>query len=149
MIIDVLRYSSKEEDTLSIINIDGKFFCYGLEDEYRLIKVKGETRIPEGSYEIGWQQVVTPMTKKYRKRYNWFKNHIHVKNVPNFTSVYIHIGNTEEDTAGCLLVGDKINNNNLEYGFIGSSTNAYQRLYKKITRASSSGEKITINYKTL
>jgi hypothetical protein len=69
MKIYLLRYSSQSEDTLGLIMIDGKFECYTLEDQYRNFKVKGDTRIPEGTYKIKFRKVNSPLTEKYRKRF--------------------------------------------------------------------------------
>jgi hypothetical protein len=73
---------------------------------------------------------------------------LEILDVPNFTYVLIHCGNTDEDTAGCLLVGDTQNNNNVtEDGFIGSSTNAYKRIYETIAKAVQWEEEVTITYR--
>lgn len=71
-----------------------KFFCYTLEDEIRKEKVKGETAIPYGKY---------PLTLSYSPKFG--KILPLINNVPNFTGIRIHVGNTEADTDGCLLVG--------------------------------------------
>lgn len=105
------------------------FQSYTLEDEYREVKVAEETRIPAGFYEIGIQEINTPKTESYRKKYPWFKNHIEIKGVKGFSGVYIHVGNDDDDTAGCLLLGDTADNNRITYGKIGQSTHAFKRFY--------------------
>ena len=56
--------------------------------------------------------------------------------------------NTDEHTAGCLLVGDSQENNQLlPDGFIGKSVNAYKRIYPSIAKAIANGEEVTITYK--
>lgn len=102
---------------------------FTLEDEYREDKVSGETRIPAGFYKLGIRKEETPLTLKYRKRYAWFKNHIEILNVPNFKGVYIHIGNTDVDTDGCVLLGDAVDNNSIGGGTITNSTVCFQRFY--------------------
>ena len=149
MDIEVLRYSHQEEDTLSLIFVDGKFFCYGLEDEYRSQKVKGETRIPEGCYALDFLEQDTPLTLKYRDRYSWFTHHLEVKDVPNFSNIYIHIGNKEGDTAGCLLVGNEVNSNTEGYGFLKNSRVTFEKLYKQISKRLKKGDDIFINYKSI
>ena len=75
---------------------------------------------------------------------------LHVTNVPNFEYILIHCGNTDEHTAGCLLVGDSQENNQIqENGFIGKSTQAYKRIYPKIAKALDCGEEVTITYRSL
>ena len=130
--LDVYRYSDNGNSTLSLLFVNGAFFCHSLEDEHRDEKVKGETRIPAGTYMLGVQENATPLTKRYRSKYDWFENHLHVKDVPNFESIYIHIGNDEKTTDGCLVVADSANNNTITKGFIGSSTPAFKRLYEEI-----------------
>jgi len=130
--IDVFRFSDNGASTLGLLFLNGVFRCYTLEDGFKTDKVKGETRIPAGTYELGIQGAVTPLTKHYREKHAWFTHHLHVKKVPNFESVYIHIGNTDKNTDGCLLVGDSIDNNAMKQGFLGSSTNAFKRIYEEI-----------------
>ena len=73
---------------------------------------------------------------------------LEVCDVPNFKYILIHCGNTDEDTAGCLLVGDTQENNNIKKnGFIGRSTAAYTRIYPDIADALRKGEDVTIEYR--
>ena len=70
-----------------------------------------------------------------------------VRDVPNFEYILIHCGNTDEHTAGCLLLGDSQENNQLvDDGFIGKSTQAYKRVYPKILKALNNGEDVRIEY---
>ena len=56
-------------------------------------------------------------------------------------------GNTDEHTAGCLLVGDSQENNQIKKdGFIGSSTKAYKRVYDYIMKSIESDDSVTITY---
>lgn len=134
------RFSDNRDSTLGILLKEfdlgkGKsttFQCYTLEDEARLDKVKGETRIPAGTYQVDIQKSETPLTLKYRVKYPWFKYHLEVKNVPNFIGVYIHIGNFDADTAGCILAGDNADNNVIGPGSISNSTAAFKRLYESV-----------------
>lgn len=133
--LDVFRYSDNGNSTLCLLFVNGQFFCHALEDEARDVKVAGETRIPAGVYELGIQEELTPLTKRYRSKHTWFENHLHVKGVPGFENVYIHVGNDEKNTDACLLVADNANNNTIAKGFIGSSAPAFERLYNKIYSA--------------
>jgi len=145
MKITVLRYSSDTDSTLGIVFINGKFQCYSLEDEFREVKVKGETRIPKGVYTLGVQENLTPLTKKYLDRHDFFERHLHVKNVPNFTGIYIHLGNTDEHTDGCLLLGNEVNNNRLKAGRLNDSVSAYKEFYLKVYPEAKKGN-CTIEY---
>lgn len=105
---------------------------YSLEDEYREDKISKETRIPAGKYEIVINPVDTPLTKKYQAKYNWFDKHLMLKDVPDFVGVYFHIGNTDADTAGCILLGDNADNNTIGPGSISNSTQCFRRFYQEL-----------------
>jgi hypothetical protein len=60
-----------------------------------------------------------------------------------FQYILIHTGNTDDHTAGCLLLNDAVSG----ASFSGSSSvNAYSRIYPVIARALSKGQKVTITY---
>ena len=140
MKLEVLRFSSGKDSTsgalFSVVEGVKTFLCYTLEDEYRDNKVYSETRIPAGIYEIRFR-TVGGFHAKYSKRFqDIHKGMLHIVDVPGFDYILVHCGNTDEHTAGCLLVGDTQNNNMVEEdGFIGRSTAAYKRIYPKIAKA--------------
>jgi hypothetical protein len=163
MELEVIRFSSGTDSTNGILleviqqgnEIDGifkqkKFLAYTLEDEYRSEKVFGETRIPNGTFKVGLRKV-GGYHAKYSKRFPHIHiGMLHVLDVPGFEYILIHCGNTDEHTAGCLLVGDSQENNQItKDGFIGKSTQAYKRIYPRIAEAIDCGEKVTITYKTI
>ena len=75
------------------------------------------------------------------------KGMLWLQDVPNFQWILIHTGNTDEHTAGCLILGDSQENNTLvKNGFIGKSTQAYKRVYPPIAAALESGEEVIIEY---
>ena len=163
MELEVIRFSSGTDSTNGILleviqqgnEIDGifkqkKFLAYTLEDEYRSEKVFGETRIPNGTFKVGLRKV-GGYHAKYAKRFPHIHvGMLHVLDVPGFEYILIHCGNTDEHTAGCLLVGDSQENNQItKDGFIGKSTQAYKRIYPRIAEAIDCGEKVTITYKTI
>ena len=150
MKLEVQRFSSESNSTLGIlldVTDKPKFLCYTLEDEFREIKVNGETRIPAGTYNItlrtegGFNQ---RYTEKFGSDFN--KGMLWVRDVPGFEYILIHIGNDDDDSEGCLLVGDSQNQNITKKGFIGSSTDAYKRIYPPIADALERGENVTITY---
>lgn len=149
MKIDVLRYSDNGDSTLSLFMVNDKFFCYALEDEHRDEKVKGETRIPDGTYNVSFLAEDTPLTRHYQNTYPFFQYHIWIQDVPNFSNVYIHIGNFDEDTDGCILLGNTANNNRKEKGMVGSSRKAYEEFYSLFQKAVYDGEENTISIKSI
>jgi len=162
MKLQVLRFSSQEDCTNGLlfdITDDNKFLCYTLEDERRTDKIVKETRVPAGTYIVSLRDE-GGMTKRYAKRYgDMHHGMLCVYNRDNwvlkaggmqFQYILIHCGNTDEHTAGCLLVGDSQENNIINKdGFIGRSTNAYKRIYPYIAKALLDGNKVTIEYKDL
>jgi len=84
------------EYTIGKLFIDDKYFCDTLEDTVRPdgVKVYGKTAIPAGTYKI-------ELVPSYR-----FQRLMPMLlDVPNFSGVLIHWGNIEDDTDGCILVG--------------------------------------------
>jgi len=89
------------------------FQCYTCEDPVRgkgdpatvaEWKIKGDTAIPYGTYKVK-----KTYSEKYSQRagkpvYMW-----ELQNVPGFSGIRIHAGNTAKDTEGCLLFGKHIN----------------------------------------
>ena len=135
MLVD--RIISNNEETLSLIYINGVFECFGLEDEYREDKVPGDTRIPAGNYPVS-VRTVGGFDGRYSTKFPEFhQGMLHVENVDGFDYILIHIGNTDKDTAGCLLVGKGANTG--EELTISNSTGAYKDLYKKVIAAAQGG----------
>lgn len=131
------RFSDNRDSTLGILlkksSTDNPlFYGYTLEDEYREDKVSKETRVPAGRYEIVIQQIDTPLTLKYKAKYPWFGKHLMLKDVPGFVGCYFHIGNTDADSAGCVLLGDGADNNTVGPGSINNSTVAFKRFYGEV-----------------
>jgi hypothetical protein len=146
MKLRVVRYHSADDYTLGMLLDETggkrKFLAYTLEDEHRAVKVAGETRIPAGTYKITLR-TVGGFHSKYEAKYgSMHKGMLWVRDVPGFEYILIHTGNTDEHTAGCLLVG-----NTSEYrGFIGASGDAYKRIYPDIAKVLSEGGSVEITY---
>ena len=143
MLITVNRVKSDRDATLSIISIDGAFQCFGLEDEYRENKIAGETRIPAGLYNITVRKVGGFHARYSRKFPNHHRGMLWIRDVPNFEYILIHIGNTDDNTAGCLLVGK--NGNTSGELTVGNSRGAYKELYAKVIDSAIAGN-LTIEY---
>ena len=148
MNVEVLRYNHDKDSTSGLLFLD-EFECYTLEDEHRDVKVRGETRIPEGTYILDWQETITPLTKKYRAKYDWFDKHLHIKDVPGFTGIYVHVGNYEKNTDGCILVADQAVNDPKDYASVQyKSTQAYKRFYQKIQKRLNDDKPVSITIKS-
>lgn len=116
MILELKRETLNEQYTVGKLFINGVYFCDTLEDVVRDInkngifdgketKIKGETAIPYGMYEV--TVTVSPRFKRELPR---------LLNVPNFEGILIHSGNYAKDTEGCILVGE----NKVKGGLINS-----------------------------
>ena len=120
--------------------INGKYFSDALEDpdrgltdtmsleEIKKIKIKGNTCIPYGTYNI---------TITYSPRFK--KNLPLLNNVKGFDGIRIHSGNTPQDTEGCLLPGF-----NKVKGQVIDSRVTTDKLIAQIQQALNKGEKVTI-----
>lgn len=128
MNIQLKRRYLGESYTIGTFSIDGQYFCDTLEDVVRQVKVYGKTAIPYGRYNIILN--VSPRFGRILPR---------LIDVPQFDGVLIHRGNTAEDTAGCILVGE-----NKIKGKVINSTPYEIGLVKMMQEAIDRGEKITI-----
>ena len=135
------RIAKRKLYTIGKLYINGEYFCDTLEDtdrgltsdmsgeEIMAIKIKGKTAIPTGTYEVTLG-VKSPKfsTSKYQKQYGFCNGYLpRLLKVPGYEGVLMHIGNTPEDTDGCLLVGE-----NKVKGEVVNSTNTFKKLYKRI-----------------
>lgn len=146
MKLEILRFNSSDDFTSGLLfdvtDNKRKFLCYTLEDQAQTTKVYGETRIPAGTYNLTLRAEGGFHTR-YLAKFggDWHKGMIYVNEVPNFEYILWHIGNTDDDTAGCLLLGKTQQAN-----FIGSSGDAYKDVYPKVRDAILYGEKVTATY---
>jgi len=145
MKLEVLRFNSSDDFTTGLLfdvtdNVRS-FLCYTLEDEYRSQKVYGETRIPAGTYKLTLRQTGGFHERYFKKFPDMHRGMIYVNNVEGFEWILWHIGNDDDDTAGCLLLGKTSQD-----GFIGRSTDAYKEVYPPIRDAIESGEDVSVEY---
>ena len=130
MRLTLIRIANRPTYCIGKLYIDGVYFCdtiedtdRGLKDEMSLEeilsnKVKGETAIPSGIY-----QVTITYSPKYKK------NMPLINNVKGYSGIRIHSGNTSKDTEGCLIVGK-----NKEVGKVLDSRVTYNALYKRLVQ---------------
>jgi hypothetical protein len=90
------RDTFSPETSIGKLSINGLYYCETLEDQTRAkgVKIPGETCIPEGRYKI---RLIKSPKRGYIVPL--------LLDVPMFTAIEIHIGNTRWDTRGCILVG--------------------------------------------
>ena len=118
MLIEVKRFEFKDTHTVGKMYVDGVYECYTLEDAIRNgTKIIGKTAIPIGEYKL-----IIDASARFKQ------DMPHILDVPNFTGVRIHSGNTSADTDGCILVGTSWNGKD----FIGNSKIAYKKLFDKL-----------------
>lgn len=123
--------------TIGELLINDKHLCDTLEDRVRPEgeKVYGKTAIPEGTYEV--KLTHSPRFKKILPE---------ILNVPNFSGIRIHTGNSSKDTEGCILVGTW---DGEKEDWVGSSKIAFDELMTLLEEATNNKEKITITVKSL
>ena len=144
MKLSLYRFSSGNESTLGLLHIDGRFVCFIIEDEYREVKVKGETRIPSGDYKISLRKE-GGFHEKYSAKYpKIHKGMLWLQDVPGFEYILIHLGNSDLDSAGCLLVGDSATQNITTRGSVAGSGAAYERIYPVVANEIEKGSVVTI-----
>lgn len=131
------RITTDSDSTIGLMFLDGAFQCFTLEDEARTVKKYGETRIPAGVYDI------RPRTAgRLHEKYSRFPEHrgmLWLQDVPGFEWIYIHIGNSDEDTLGCILAGEIASVRPGDMRLM-SSTAAYRKLYGAVAQAAAAGD---------
>ena len=147
MNLEMMRYGFGFDSTLGRLYLSGDervFECFTLEDERRTEKVAGETCIPPGSYDVKLRHG-SPKFAHFDERWDWHRGMLWLQDVPDFTYVYIHPGNSDDDTDGCLLVGTVpvvLPSGEFE---VSRSREAYRRLYRKVYAELDAGGPVTIH----
>jgi hypothetical protein len=127
--------------TISIRFLDGVKECFVLEDAHQSVKIPGKTRIPAGVYRLGLRKV-GKLHEQYAKKFSKFHiGMIEILNVPNFTAILDHIGNSTKDTDGCNLLGLQAD---LQSMTIAKSAIAYENYYRKVAPLLAKGVAVTL-----
>lgn len=126
MELEVTRNSCRATCTIGKLYVDGHDTCFTLEDVVRPdgVKVYGETAIPAGRY-----QVTITFSNRFQRLLPL------INDVPMFSGIRIHPGNTDKDTHGCLLVGEEVSGDMLLH-----SRAAFEPLFTQIQNAIHDGE---------
>jgi len=140
MRLNLIRKYLKEDYTIGMLFINGKYFCDTIEDKVRDFnkdgdllddgekKVYAQTAIPYGTYDVELS-----MSPKFKRLLPL------VLDVKHFTGIRIHRGNTAKDSAGCILPGE-----NKVKGKVINSTKYEVNLVDRMERAIAKGEKIQL-----
>jgi hypothetical protein len=119
------RFAMTPTFTLGTISSRSEVLCFTLEDTDRLRldlpKLPKKTAIPAGTYPVH----MTPSARFGRIT-------PHLMDVPGFSFIRIHPGNTDKDTEGCILPGRGAD---LFLGMVRDSAKAYQELFSMIDNA--------------
>jgi len=110
----------------------GELRCYTLEDELRQVKVDGEMAIPAGRFEI-----IMENSPKFGP------DTLTLVGVTGFKYIRIHGLNNDDQTEGCIGVGNKIDEAKGEiYG--AKTAGVLERLKDVYRRARARGERVWI-----
>lgn len=144
MKITVNRIAKKSTYTIGKMFINGNYVCDTIEDAVRDTKIQGKTAIPAGTYQITMN---IKSSKFSASKYKWATKYgsylPRLIDVPNYDGVLIHVGNDENDTEGCILVGQ-----NKEVGKVINSVITFTALMNNyFVPAKKSGENIEITIK--
>ena len=131
--------AKKPTYTIGKLYIDGVYFCDTVEDTDRglfqgqsldlikKIKIPNKTAIPTGTYKLTLN-IVSPKYSKKAIYQEICKGRVpRLLDVPGYDGVLIHIGNSADDSSGCILVGQ-----NKVVGKVINSTETFRKLYNKI-----------------
>lgn len=150
MELKLKRIALKNTYTIGKLYINDTYFCDTIEDKVRDLNKDGDlndigegkipsiTAIPYGKYEI----TLKIQSPKYslKSNYSWCRGYLpRLINVPHFEGILIHAGNTADDSAGCILVGE-----NKVKGQVINSMVTLKKLYPILKEASDRNEKIWI-----
>ena len=105
--IELIRVSYNAYGTFGVLLKDGVPMCVTLEDPWNYNK-KNISCVPTGSYEC-----IPHNGHRYKD--TWV-----LKGVPKRTAILFHIGNTQKDTEGCILVGQRFGTLDEQPAILGS-----------------------------
>lgn len=134
------RVALRPSYTIGRLYVEGAYLCDTLEDTVRPrgVKVYARTAIPAGEYRVR-MDIRSPRFGK-RPQYRKYGGRLpRLEGVPGFEGILIHPGNSAEDTAGCILVGE-----NKLVGRLTNSLITFDKLWHILESARLRGEEITV-----
>lgn len=147
MKIDVTRKIFQKKSTISDLTFptnENNLLCNVLEDfdrglyqtdpleKIKSVKVSHETAIPYGTYKL-----ILDFSDCFQKIMP------HILNVPGFGGIRIHIGNSDVDTSGCLLLGEYYGKDD----FVRDSGTCFDMFMDILQRAENRNEDVWITIK--
>lgn len=133
MRVKIVRVAQGKQSTLSHLYIDGIFQCYLLEDKIRAEKIKHQTAIPTGNFQLRLNTWGGMNTKYKTSMGKVHEGMIEIYGFPNFDYIYIHIGNLHSETSGCPLTGFGFQKVGEDYQVV-QSRDAYKMVYPKLVK---------------
>lgn len=103
------------------------------------IKVKHQTAIPTGTYEIDMGTVSGTFVKKSLYKEFCGGKVPRLKYVKGFSGILIHSGTDQDSSSGCIIVGE-----NKVVGKVINSWATFKRVYSLLKTAANRGERITL-----
>lgn len=140
MEIQVNRIARKDGYTIGRMSLNGVYFCDTLEDTDRGLnstmsldeilakKIKGQTAIPTGRYDV-----ILTFSPRFKRVLPLLLN------VPGYQYIRVHNGNRPDSTEGCLLVGE-----NKAKGQVLNSRATLEKLMSVLLECEKRKEKISI-----
>ncbi len=125
------RFHTTDDDTLGLLFLERQFMGFVPEDQKQQVKVKGETRIPAGRY-----QLVLENSPKYGPKT------ITVSKVPDFSFIRVHVMNTDDDTEGCIGPGYDCHFNPKGQSSTGRSIAAVKGFYDSVLPLIEQGDEV-------
>jgi len=117
----IVRYSETEDGTYGIMEYNGVPFCMTLEPNDR---GNGKNScIPPGRYRC------------HRHHGTKYKNTWGITDVPGRTAILFHIGNIEDNSLGCILLGKSLGTVRNKLGVV-TSSNTFTKFMNVSERAS-------------
>lgn len=143
MQVTLKRIAKKEKYTIGKLYVDEKYVCDTIEDKDRGLKstmsikdinakkVKHETAIPTGTYELTLNVISPKFSKQSFYLTNANKGRVpRLLSVKGFDGILIHTGVNQDSSSGCIIVGE-----NKVVGKVINSKDTFIKLYKILQEA--------------
>lgn len=95
--------------------------------QIKAVKVQSQTAIPTGTYKVTLDVISPKFSQKAYYRTFCGGRLPRLIDVPGFDGILMHRGRTQEDSAGCIILGY-----NKVVGQLTSSQAAFETLYKRL-----------------